>query len=364
MSWYPAAERMELQPESDAQPAIDPTQFIVHSIAAPWTPRRIFEYWRDSTRLESHFGLGFDGSLGQYIGTQTRADANMHANLRPDGTGAVSCESASNLQHTDPWTDAQVEALIELGVWLHREHGLPLRICRTHDDPGYGYHRLFPEWSDGGTACPGDARVQQFHDVVFPGIVARTAGTAPAPPAPTPPPAPAPEPAPTVARYQATIAGLTYGYGAHGDHVTQVGQALVAAGHGNHYQSGPGPDWTDADTLNYADYQASLGYSGTDADGVPGETTLRRLLGGLLPGEVPAFPGAGLFRTGQSNAYVRLLGEQLVRKGFGQHYSQGPGPTWTESDRLNVQAFQRSVRSLAGDADGYPGPRTWAALFS
>jgi hypothetical protein len=179
---------MELQPESDSQPAIVPTQLILHSIAAPWTPRRIYEYWRDSTNLESHFGVGYDGSLGQFIGTQTRADANMHANLRPDGTGAVSAETASNLQHTDPWTDAQVETLIRLGVWLHREHGLPLRICRTHDDPGFGYHRLFPEWSDGGTACPGDARVRQFREVVFPGIVARAAGGS----APTSPASPTP----------------------------------------------------------------------------------------------------------------------------------------------------------------------------
>jgi hypothetical protein len=187
---------MELQPESDGQAAIVPTQLILHSIAAPWTPRRIYEYWRDSTNLESHFGLGYDGSLGQYIGTQTRADANMYANLRPDGTGAISCESASNLQHTDPWTDAQVEALIQLGVWAHQHpaHRIPLRICRTHDDPGFGVHRMFPQWSDGGTACPGDARVRQFHDVVFPGIVARASGTAaPTPSAPTPAPTPVQE---------------------------------------------------------------------------------------------------------------------------------------------------------------------------
>jgi hypothetical protein len=182
MAWYPGAERMELQPESDAQAAIVPTQLILHSIAAPWTPRRIFEYWRDGTNLESHFGLGYDGAIAQYIGTQTKADANMYANRRPDGTGAVSVETASNLQHTDPWTDAQVEALILLGVWMHRQHGLPLRICRSHDDPGYGYHSMFPQWSDGGTACPGDARVRQFHERIMPEIVARATGS----PAPTP----------------------------------------------------------------------------------------------------------------------------------------------------------------------------------
>jgi hypothetical protein len=177
MAWYPGAVKYELQPESDSQPAIKPTQFIVHSIIAPWTAKRVYEYWRDSTNLESHFGLGYEGDLGQFIGTETRADANADANRRADGTGAVSIETASNLQGSDPWTDAQVGKLIELGVWLHRQHGIPLRICRTHDDPGFGYHRLHREWSTSGTSCPGDARVAQFKTVVFPGIVARATGS-------------------------------------------------------------------------------------------------------------------------------------------------------------------------------------------
>ncbi|MFC8277177.1 N-acetylmuramoyl-L-alanine amidase [Streptomyces sp. NPDC057271] len=176
MAWYPGAVRMELQPESDSQPAIRPTQLIVHSIIAPWTARRTYEYWQ-TTNLESHFGLGYAGDLAQYIGTETRADANYLANRRADGTGAVSVETASNTSGTDPWTAEQVEELIKLGVWMHRTHGVPLRICRTHDDPGFGYHRLHPEWAKDGTNCPGDARVRQFREVVFPGIVARATGT-------------------------------------------------------------------------------------------------------------------------------------------------------------------------------------------
>lgn len=196
MAWCPFATRMELQPESDSQAAIVPTQFIIHSIAAPWTPGRIYEYWRDSTNLESHFGGGYDGSLAQFIGTETRADANASANRRPDGTGAVSIETASNLQHTDPWTDAQVAALIRLGVWLHQRHGIPLRICRSASDPGFGYHGLHRAWSTSGTACPGAARIRQFHDVVFPGIVRAAQGQPPIP-APRPEP-PAPTPVPPV----------------------------------------------------------------------------------------------------------------------------------------------------------------------
>ena len=176
MAWYPGAVKMELQPESDAQPPIRPTQFIVHSVVAPWDEKRIYAYWRDSTSLESPFGLDYDGSLGQYIGTETRADANAGANRRADGTGAVSIETASNTKASDAWTPEQIEQLIRLGVWLHQRHGIPLRICRTHDDPGYGYHRLHRAWSTSGTACPGDARVRQFREVVFPGIVARATG--------------------------------------------------------------------------------------------------------------------------------------------------------------------------------------------
>ncbi|WP_097865954.1 peptidoglycan recognition protein family protein [Streptomyces sp. rh34] len=177
MAWYPGAKKMELQPESDAQAAIRPTQLIVHSIVANWTARRTYEFWRDSTNLESHFGIGYGaGDIAQYIGTETRADANAGANRRSDGSGAISVETASNSTATDPWNASQVEELIKLGVWAHQHHRIPLRICRTASDPGFGYHSMFAAWSTSGTACPGKARIKQFREVVFPGIVARATG--------------------------------------------------------------------------------------------------------------------------------------------------------------------------------------------
>lgn len=174
---------------------------------------------------------------------------------------------------------------------------------------------------------------------------------------------------PSLARYRVTINGLSYGYGAHGDHVTAVGRALVAAGFGDAYKAGPGPDWTDADTKNYAAYQRSLGFSGDDADGVPGETSLRRLLG-TLPGKpkpkptAPTFPGRDKFRPGQRNKYVTQLGEALVAKGYGRFYKVGPGPSWSDADRDAVRAFQRAQGWTGTDADGYPGPQTWRRLFA
>lgn len=175
-NWYPGARRLELRPESTSQPKIRPTQFILHSIIAPWSEDRMYEYWRDSTNLESTWGLDYDGSLGQYLPTSVRADANAGANLRSDGTGAVSMETASNTSGTDPWTAQQIRAIVETGVWCHRVLGIPLRICRTADDPGFGYHSLHRAWSTSGTACPGPARIKQFNEVVFPGIVAAASG--------------------------------------------------------------------------------------------------------------------------------------------------------------------------------------------
>jgi hypothetical protein len=224
MAWYPNAHKRELQPESDAQPAIRPTHLILHSVVAPWTGQRIYEYWRDSTNLESHLFVEFGGDVFQYIGTETRADANMYANRRGDGSGAVSVETASNMDHTDLWTPEQVAALIRLGVWMHQTHGVPLRICRSHDDPGFGTHCMFPQWSDGGTACPGDARQAQFRDTIFPGIVRAAGGE------------PVPEPSGGGA---VTIDGASYGPGSSGEHITRMGRALDRAGC-SRYSAGPG----------------------------------------------------------------------------------------------------------------------------
>lgn len=168
-----------------------------------------------------------------------------------------------------------------------------------------------------------------------------------------------------VARYQVTINGLKYGYDAYGNHVTKVGKALVAKGFGKHYTEGRGPRWTDADTLNYADFQRSIGHSGSDADGVPGESSLKQLLG-TLPGAAAVvryepFPGATFFKNKPKSAIVTAMGKRLVAEGCSA-YSSGPGPQWTEADRLSYAKWQRKLGYSGVDADGYPGKSSWDKL--
>lgn len=78
----------------------------------------------------------------------------------------------------------------------------------------------------------------------------------------------------------------------------------------------------------------------------------------------PPFPGTQYFGPGKNNAHITTLGKRLVKKGYGRHYTSGPGPKWSDADRRNVRDFQLAHASLKGDADGIPGPKTWRLLFS
>lgn len=176
-----------------------------------------------------------------------------------------------------------------------------------------------------------------------------------------------------------------FGLGANNRYVARLGQLLVERGGDRFYRIGPGPRWSDSDRRATQAFQWAQGWSGRDADGLPGPMTWSYLVTGKGrdipptgysgPGgrpaaprptrtSVPAYPGRGMFRPGADNAYVARLGKRLVEKGFGTYYTSPPGTRWDESDRRNVEAFQRAQGWRGGAADGYPGPETWRRLFS
>jgi len=141
-------------PENVAQPRITPTQFILPSAAAPWSPNRLRVFWNEAGVLtESHLGVGYDGTVGQFMDTNVRADANASANNR-----ASSVESAANTENSDPWAPQQIDTLVDIMLWAHRTHRIPARICRSDTDPGFGIHRTFRKWSLDGTECRGPVR--------------------------------------------------------------------------------------------------------------------------------------------------------------------------------------------------------------
>ncbi|MFJ1753668.1 peptidoglycan-binding protein [Kitasatospora sp. NPDC088134] len=170
-----------------------------------------------------------------------------------------------------------------------------------------------------------------------------------------------------------------FGPGRVNPYVTRLGKMLVDRGGTRFYGEGPSPDWGEADRRATEAFQLAQGWHGAEADGYPGKDTwdlLVRRLGQDIPAAAgtpspppppagaPAFPGADRFGPGQVNDWVLQLGQQLVRKGFGAAYREGPSRDWGEADRLNVAAFQRAQGWSGAEADGYPGPDTWKLLFS
>ncbi|WP_037676481.1 peptidoglycan-binding protein [Streptomyces griseus] len=76
------------------------------------------------------------------------------------------------------------------------------------------------------------------------------------------------------------------------------------------------------------------------------------------------YPGPAAFGPGADNAYVAQLGRMLVARGAGSSYGRRPGSRWSDADRRATRAFQLAQGWRGADADGLPGPRTWALLVT
>lgn len=129
-------------------------------------------------RASTHFGVGYNGTTYQWVDTKNRAWANAGANGY-----SISIENEG--KGSEPFTAAQIEANAAIYAWAHKTLGIPLQYASSHSGSGLGYHRQFPQWSLGGTSCPGTKRIEQI-----PQIMKRAAeivgGSAPKVPAPGP----------------------------------------------------------------------------------------------------------------------------------------------------------------------------------
>lgn len=307
------------------------------------------------SEASSHFGTGRAGQLYQWVSASDRAWAQ--------GSGNTSWLSSENEgRGGQALTEAQIDRNAEIFAWVHQTYGVPLRRAAGPDDRGLGWHGMGGKAWGNHPNCPGPKIVAQLDEIVK--RAAAIVGKKPTPDGGTGSGKPSTGGS-TPARYQVTINKLRYGYGATGTHITKVGQALVAKGC-SAYESGPGPQWTDADTRSYQKWQKKLGYSGTAADGVPGEDSLKKLLG-YLPTIAPTtpkytpFPGAAFFSPGRRSPLITAMGRRLVAEGCSA-YTHGPGDTWTEADRRSYARWQKKLGHSGRAADGIPGPASWAAL--
>lgn len=130
----------------------------------------LYNFFLGSSNLESHFWISNTGLIEQYVDTNVRADANLKAN-----GFAISVETESSVEATERWTPEQAAALVALGDWAAREHGIPRVQIPAWNGAGFGWHIMFGApgpWTPVAKSCPGPARVKQAQNEIIPAIKA------------------------------------------------------------------------------------------------------------------------------------------------------------------------------------------------
>jgi hypothetical protein len=173
----------------------------------------LFGFFNAPGRASSHFWVAYSGLIEQYQDTAYTAEADLQGS---DATISIETEGGTGPNaDTDPWTPAQVEALVRLVQWIMDTHGIrKVLVSSSHPDDrskGQSWHRVgidgnFPALPDiragrlqrgggmlysksRGKVCPGGGKIQQIPDILA--RVNGGGGTVPVPPDPgggTPPP--------------------------------------------------------------------------------------------------------------------------------------------------------------------------------
>ncbi|MEV4438982.1 peptidoglycan-binding protein [Streptomyces sp. NPDC049577] len=148
----------------------------------------------------------------------------------------------------DPYPDAQLDAVERVAAAVCRAHGWTAASVIGHKE--WTSRKIDPSFSMGG-----------MRDRIARRLAGRTGPAAPASPA---------------GPYEPFPGAGFFTDGQDSPVITAMGRRLVEEGCGR-YEVGPGPEWTDADRESYAAWQRELGFSGADADGIPGRVSWDRL---------------------------------------------------------------------------------------
>ncbi|MFD7111503.1 peptidoglycan-binding protein [Streptomyces microflavus] len=211
----------------------------------------------------NHAGSG-DGDVLQAVKDE-RAPLPADNEADTDGNRYFYGFEAVNLgDGKDPWPAAQLLAIERAAAAVCRAHGWSQRSVIGH-----------LEWQP-GKVDPRGFTMDSMRTRIGKRLGQDPDGPAePTKPKPKPKPPTKPKPKPPPA-YEPFPGASFFAVGRRSPIVTAMGKRLVAEGCGR-YTVGPGPAWSTADRNSYAAWQRKLGYTGTDANGIPGKTSWDRL---------------------------------------------------------------------------------------
>lgn len=182
---YPAAQWRPLGRQDE--PPITPRILVLHTMVGYLRGSEAMFRREGYQGTESHFGVGgpwdrdadgtsLDGAVWQWQATDRQADAQHSGNAY-----CTSVETSDGGDPFNPWSPAQVEALVELVVWWCRGTGHPARISTSPTMAGIGWHAQHRAWAPDGRTCPGPVRIRQLREHVVPDAAAILSSTDPRP---------------------------------------------------------------------------------------------------------------------------------------------------------------------------------------
>jgi len=128
----------------------------IHHMAARWSARRCGEAFQaESRNASTHYGIGFEGEIAQYVDEKDTAWANSNSDSNRE---SVTIETA-NSRMGDPWpvSEKTLESLIRLVADIaKRNHLLPLVKGKN-----LNWHQMFSN-----TACPGPYLLSMMDSIV------------------------------------------------------------------------------------------------------------------------------------------------------------------------------------------------------
>lgn len=147
-----------------------------------------------------HFGVGGDGQCWQCQDLRYRSASNLDGNpyvipIECADMGPGFGGWNGQCGHVPPFTQAQVDKLVDLIAWLCQRYNIPAQIVPDSQAGrrGIAWHRQgipgSPDWHGGlrwsssaGKCCPDGARVAQIRGVIVPRVRAKLFGTPQPPP--------------------------------------------------------------------------------------------------------------------------------------------------------------------------------------
>lgn len=181
MTRYPGADWLPISRNFTDRKRARTDGIVLHSAASDASSLRGF-FNRAGVNASSHLYVTKAGRVEQYVDLDKIAWTSGAGNARTIG---IETEGVTGARPNEPFTDAQIKALVEVLAWLARRYDVPVRAMQSSrsTERGIGWHRLgvrgnFPalpsplagitqrgggeSWSGVVKTCPGDARILQI----------------------------------------------------------------------------------------------------------------------------------------------------------------------------------------------------------